>query len=194
MSGLALAAVMLGLAAPSLRQFILNNRLTTTANDLLRAVHQARSEAIKRQALVTLCATDDPDADEPACSGEAFSGWVVFVDADADGDFSAGDEKLSSGAAPATLSASNDNDGILCFAPSGFAAVNCGGQALTRNIVLCDARFSSGDAATASAGRALIITTTGRGRMTREHGEVAGALAAFDGEAKLIGYWFIIRL
>ena len=178
---LALAAVMLGLAVPNMRQFILNNRLTSGANDLLRAVNQARSEAIKRQTVVTLCATDEPEEDEPACSGGAFGGWVVFVDTDADGDFDAGEEKLASGSAASAVSVSNDNDGILCYGPSGFAGVNCGGLAPTQTIVLCDARFNAGDDASANAGRALLITTTGRGRVTREHTEVANALDATGG-------------
>ncbi|MCC7464215.1 MAG: GspH/FimT family pseudopilin [Gammaproteobacteria bacterium] len=178
---LALAAIMLGLAVPNMRQFILNNRLTSGANDLLRAVNQARSEAIKRQGIVTLCATDEPDEDEPACSGNAFSGWVVFVDGDADGAFDNGEVKLSSGSTASGVRVSSDHDGILCYAPSGFAGVDCGGLAPTQNIVLCDARFDAGDETGANAGRALIVTTTGRGRVTRDHTEVATALAATGG-------------
>ena len=178
---LAMVAVLAGLAAPSMRQFILNNRLTSGANGLLRAVQMARSEAIKRQGMVTVCASDDPSVDEPECSGGALSGWVVFVDADSDGAFGGADEVLARGTAASGVSVSNDNDGILCFVQSGFAGVNCGGLTPTQNIVLCDSRFDAGDASTANGGRALIITTTGRGRVTREHAEVADALAATGG-------------
>ena len=46
---LALVGILVGLAVPSMREFIRNNRLTGGANDVLRALRLARSEAIKRQ-------------------------------------------------------------------------------------------------------------------------------------------------
>ncbi|HQX79388.1 MAG TPA: GspH/FimT family pseudopilin, partial [Steroidobacteraceae bacterium] len=80
---LALAAVILAIGAPSFTEFRRNGRLTADANDFLTAVQRARTEAVKQQRTVSLCATDDPLAVAPACSGNAdFSGWIVFSDPD----------------------------------------------------------------------------------------------------------------
>src|SRR5262245_52432902 len=46
---LSIAAVVVGIGAPSLTQFLKNNRLTNTANDVLSGIVKARSEAIKLQ-------------------------------------------------------------------------------------------------------------------------------------------------
>ncbi len=40
----------------------------------------ARTEAIKRQRTVVVCASANPTAASPTCSYGAFRGWVVFQD------------------------------------------------------------------------------------------------------------------
>lgn len=55
-------------------EFRRNNRLSSASNDLLGALQLARTEAIKRQRTVALCATADPQAAEPACSGRRVLG------------------------------------------------------------------------------------------------------------------------
>src|SRR5687767_3310746 len=74
----AVAAVLASIAVPNMRDFIRNGRLTSAANDLLRSTQVARSEAIKRQTIVALCASADPSAANPTCSNGAFTGWIVF--------------------------------------------------------------------------------------------------------------------
>lgn len=54
--GIVILAILLGVGIPSFRQFIQNNRATTITNDLVAAVHLARSEALRRRANVTVCA------------------------------------------------------------------------------------------------------------------------------------------
>ena len=61
------AAVILGVGVPNFRQFMLNSRMTTAANDLLAAIHTARSEAIKRREQVVMCFSNNPTAAVPAC-------------------------------------------------------------------------------------------------------------------------------
>src|SRR3954453_46595 len=57
---LSIAAVVIGIGAPSLTQFLKNNRLTNTANDLLGGIVKARTEAIKGQIDVAMCRSDNP--------------------------------------------------------------------------------------------------------------------------------------
>lgn len=177
---LALAGVMVAMAVPSMRQFARNNRLTTASNDMLHAVSLARTEAIKRQSgRVAVCATTDPNAavSTLACSYGAMSGWVVFVDANSNGQFDrATDDVLARGAANSAVTVKNDNDGIVCFSQTGFQPANCGGQTPMQHVVVCDER---GDTAvgTDSTARTLIITPTGRARVSRLHADVSASLA-----------------
>ena len=64
----AIMAIGLGLAAPSLSDFIKNNRMTEVSNKLVSAIIQARNEAVTRRSTVTLT----PDDAE-------WSAWTVAV-------------------------------------------------------------------------------------------------------------------
>ncbi|MGH8478126.1 MAG: GspH/FimT family pseudopilin [Gammaproteobacteria bacterium] len=81
MVGVAVLAIALGAAVPSMSEFIQNSRLAAQTNDFLTALHLARTEAIKRNARVTLCRS----ADATTCSTAAGTGWeigwMVFADA-----------------------------------------------------------------------------------------------------------------
>jgi type IV fimbrial biogenesis protein FimT len=58
---LAIAAVLIGLAAPAFNEFLAQRRLTTQVNDFLVAVQFARSEAVRRGARVSLQSMDAAD-------------------------------------------------------------------------------------------------------------------------------------
>lgn len=68
-----IAAVLLGLGVPSLRDTIQSNRVSTIANDLIGALQFARSESIRRGEDVTVCSTSD----QSTCSGAWTEGWLV---------------------------------------------------------------------------------------------------------------------
>ena len=80
---LAILAVLASLAGPGLLRLVQQERSTTALNQLLSAVHLARSSAITRGAIVTLC----PSADGQACAGRNrwHEGAIVFSDEDRDG-------------------------------------------------------------------------------------------------------------
>ena len=63
--------ILLGVAVPSFREAALSSRLTGYANDLVASAQLARSEAIKRNAAVTLCASKNGTT----CGIDAGSGW-----------------------------------------------------------------------------------------------------------------------
>lgn len=81
---LAVLAVIVAFAAPSFREISMNNRSTSTINDLLADLSIARSEAVKRARSVSISRTGDD-------WGE---GWQVFVDQDGDGVLDEGDDEL----------------------------------------------------------------------------------------------------
>lgn len=68
-------AILLGVAVPSFRDAALGSRLTAYANDLVASAQVARSEAIKRNQDITLCAS----AGGAACDegGAWEGGWIV---------------------------------------------------------------------------------------------------------------------
>ena len=69
--------VLLGLAVPNFRNFLRNSNLTTSANELLADLNFARTEAIKRRTIVSICSTANPEDADPACrapDGDNFSG------------------------------------------------------------------------------------------------------------------------
>lgn len=74
---LAVAAVLMSLAAPSLSNFLKNNRLTTSTNDLIGDLAVARSEAAKRGTPVTVCVSTNGTT----CTGgtDWVSGRLVYA-------------------------------------------------------------------------------------------------------------------
>ena len=168
----------------SMRQFMLNNRMTGAANDLLTAIYTARSESVKRHTQVVLCFSTNPLAMPPAtpnCNGNGTQGWVVFVD-DSNPAVAAGTDNngiadadepvlLRHGALPATISTKskpNGNKGYIAFNAAGFTRkIASVGESLA-GVVMCDSRGNvavHGDAN--SAARGLLISQTGRPKVTR---------------------------
>lgn len=85
----ALMAIILGLAVPSFRDLIQNNRATTQANDLVSFLQLARSEALKIGQPVTICPAN-VTAETLACGSDWSLGWMVYRDANAAGSSSSG--------------------------------------------------------------------------------------------------------
>lgn len=75
---IALVAIIVGIAIPSFRDMIMNNRLVAQANDVVTLLNLGRSEAVKRGRRVVLCNTADPNA-APACqNGTTYSGGMLL--------------------------------------------------------------------------------------------------------------------
>lgn len=174
---LGVAAIIAAIAIPNVRDFIRNNRLSAVANDLLRGTQVARTEAVKRQSNVVLCATSNPSATSPTCSYGAFRGWVVFQDTNANWQIDSGEAIVSRhDLVDTSLTVVNDNSGIVSYAASGFANPP-GTKTPTRNVVICDVRGNT-DLGTSSTARAVIIEATGRSRVTKLLSEITTAMTA----------------
>jgi len=171
---LAVAAVLAAVAVPNMRDFMRNNRLSSTSNDLLRSMHVARSEAIKRQQVMATCASANPMDENPTCSEGAFTGWIVFHDANNNWEHDDDEDVIDRQAAPDGVAVVNNNEGIVSYAATGFAN-STPGQAPTSRIVICDVRGNQ-QVGTNSVARALIIEPTGRARVTRTYSEINTAL------------------
>jgi len=81
---IAVAAVLLTLAAPSFQSLLISNRLTALTNDLVSDLAFARSEAIKRGVVVSVCVANSTTT--CGAGTDWAQGWIVFVDAGTAGD------------------------------------------------------------------------------------------------------------
>lgn len=102
---------------------------------MLNAVNIARSEAVKRKATVTLCRSNDT-VTTPSCGGTAntwTTGWLVFVDEDADGAYDRDETLLATGNPVSGTLAITRTANSLSYNPDGTVS------AITR-FAICDDR------------------------------------------------------
>ena len=175
----ALAGTLAAIAVPNMRDFMRNNRLSSAANDMLRSVQVARSEAVKRQQIITTCSSANPNAADPTCSGGVMSGWIVFHDANGNWDRDSGEDILDRQTVPNGVTVTNNNTGKVSYNATGFAN-STPGQTPMSLVVICDTRGIAA-VGTNSVARSLIITPTGRARTTKDHTEVSDALDDIGG-------------
>jgi type IV fimbrial biogenesis protein FimT len=94
---LAIVAILLRVAAPGMGRAAAARALSSQASEFMSALRFARSEAIGRGAVVTLCAAA-PEGPvrrcQPPRSADWRSGWLVFVDLRARGMLEDGDQVL----------------------------------------------------------------------------------------------------
>jgi type IV fimbrial biogenesis protein FimT len=168
---IAIIAIGLGIAAPSVRNLTLNAQMSAQANDLLADLALARTEAIKRNVRVAICSSSTG----LACTGGTplrpapwEVGRIVFVDANQNGSRDDGEDILRTAPeAPigSTVAVQGDTATgearTVHYRPSG--SMSPGGAPVV--FTLCDERTA---AAGAGVGRTIRINTTGRAVVTRE--------------------------
>src|SRR4051812_36524967 len=93
---LVILGILATLTAPSVRDMIFNNRITSSANDMLADVATARSEAARRSARIGICKNATGAGANTTCDhASAWSdGWIMFVDANANGWLDSGESVL----------------------------------------------------------------------------------------------------
>lgn len=179
MTSLMIAGMVLGFGIPSLTAFLDNNRMAAASNDLVTSIHLARTEAVKRRATVTVCASTTWADAAPDCDLAGGGGWIVFVDTDGDVAVGGGEDVIASHPPVAegiTFDFDADASPYLQFAGSGFPQTAAVGPAI-RNIQLCDDRgdTSTGkdaDGNDVAAGRWIAIGATGRPQIYRLQADV----------------------
>ncbi len=171
---LAVAGVLAMIAVPNMRTFLQNNRLSSASNDLLRSFYLARTEAIKHQTNVAVCASAAPMAAVPACSYGPFNGWIVFQDTNFNWQWDNGEPIFERHVLLDTsVTVKTDNNGIEIYQATGFASP-AGAKNPTRNILLCDIRGNQ-MVGTNSVERAVLIAASGRVRVSATSADVAAA-------------------
>jgi type IV fimbrial biogenesis protein FimT len=149
---MAIAVGLLGWGVPTFRDLQRNAARTREVNQFIQAVYLARSEAIKRNRVVSLCPSLDAEDCAPAGTNWQ-TGWIVFVNGDRDAPaVRDADEQLLRVYAPWTGGSLTANRTTLSFRPFGQMGV-------TATFTFCDDRGSP-------AARAVIISQTGRPRVS----------------------------
>jgi type IV fimbrial biogenesis protein FimT len=158
---MAIVAIALAAAAPTLRDTMSNMRMAAQSSDLVADLALARSEAVKRNVQVFICASNDG----ARCAGTDWrAGWVIFPDADGVGVPGANESpliKVGVGFSPNTTVATGGviagagDIRYIAYRPSGAATLN------NVSFNMCDGRTGS------RVGRSIQITPTGRTAVTR---------------------------
>jgi type IV fimbrial biogenesis protein FimT len=167
-----IVGILAALAAPSLRDAMLNVRMTAQANDFMTDLALARAEASKRNMRVALCTSSNGTA----CTNTAWDrGWLIFVDAGIapNGTLDAGEAVLKT--EPAfqggnTMTATGTSIGAagapyVPYRPSGVNSPSGGAIVFT----MCDSRTIANVGATSAQGRGrqIAINSTGRPAVSR---------------------------
>ena len=181
MTVVAVLGVALAIGVPTMSDFLLNNRLVSDVNSLSSALTLARSEAIKQNQRVVVCASTDKSTCNAGSVWE--TGWIVFVDrnanllpdygADGCADGATDDCLLIAEAALPGAENAASASGHKIVVRSGTAIGNaisyngsgvprCAGAACTP----ADSLFTICDRRGATHARALAISQTGRASVT----------------------------
>jgi type IV fimbrial biogenesis protein FimT len=148
---LMIVALLASIAAPSFIQLRQNAERTAAVNGFLHTLYRARSEAIMRSSVVSLCKS----LDGSSCAHRAANwsgGWILFVNKDRDEPPQRDDgEELIAQGPGWTRGTITSNRVAFTFRPVTQTTVN-------GTFVFCDERGSA-------AARAIIISHTGRPRV-----------------------------
>lgn len=156
---ISVASILLVLAVPGFQQVSAKMQRSAAVTGITGGIYYARSEAVKRGVVLTLCASDDGASCKSGADPEWNTGWILFEDADQDRLVDAGEEILRTRTFDAprySLSADvNLAEGIV-FTASGFP--QSGGQL---------AYVESGNAANCSG--TLGLNVVGRVKVDFDH-------------------------
>lgn len=193
---LLVGGILLGIGVPNVMEFQRNGAMTAAANELVTAMLMARTEAVKRQAPVGWCLTDDPLAATPTCSqgsviNSGSRGYIVWVDEndnfDATGariliDATDGNAVVDGGElvirrieAPGGRILLSASCGYASFTPAGIlrqvgalCLPNAPAAAAPRVVFFCDDRGRRASSGNLSSARAVRIDPVGRANVAQE--------------------------
>ncbi len=153
-SAITIILILLGIGLPALKVTITNNRLTTGINAMAGTLAYTRSEAIRRNQHVVICKSQT--GVECTNQGDWRQGWLVYVDSNQNRSLDEmetilGSERLAE-KIQVEYRAFGSNH-YLAYRPSGTTRTN-------GTFTFCDPAYPE-------MARALIITKTGRARLSK---------------------------
>jgi prepilin-type N-terminal cleavage/methylation domain-containing protein len=190
-----LVAILASIAVPSMRTYVLNNRLNSSTQELLRTLQTARTEATRRQRNVVMCVSANPEAGSAAtCTTGTPIGWIVFQDYTDDTTTSTNNDWAHDSTEELIESHTFDSSKMyvladkskrVSYAANGFAntaGTTAATQTPSKSVVICDTRgnvdSSGGTTQTNSVARGIIIADTGRARITKALSDITTRLGS----------------
>ncbi|WP_083259131.1 GspH/FimT family pseudopilin [Variovorax boronicumulans] len=171
---LAILAILIGIAAPSMTRFIVQWRLSNAVNAVTGSLRIARTEAIARARPVVVCqlrAGTAVDCETGSGGNDFAAGWIVFAKNDRDGDFayseSTDEVLLRQDALPGIAKIALGKAGRFVFLPNGL--VSSGSNSLT-----VDAPGFETASTTPWARKTLCISKPGRIRYATDGEDCSG--------------------
>lgn len=148
-----IAGILLTIAIPSFRDFLLNARITSQTNELVLGLTYAKSEAVRRNLVINVCRNAVAAS---VCTGGATdwsNGWTVFVDSNDDCAATlAGEVELRTWPALQGNSLCFNNGNRVEFGRTGGVPL-----AFAGTFNLCDGRGTA-------SGRQIVVSQQGRVR------------------------------
>ncbi len=153
---MAVAALLASMAVPSFTALSLNSKRVSSTNELVSAMHFARSSAVLRNERFTVC----PTSNGTACGAGWGQGWLAFADLNGNQIIDFGETVARAGLGQAGISiVSAEFPSFFIYRPNGrvMAAV---ATTNTGNFTICDRRG-------AEHARVVIIDPSGRPRLSK---------------------------
>lgn len=147
---LAIAGILGSIAVPTFAHVLRDNERTAAVNAFVHSIYLARSEAIRRGEVVSLCSSRDAST----CSGNRMAwneGWIIFANHDRDDAIRDEDEPVLFNHAGWERLNITSNRRSFSFRPYTQGVVN-------GSIVFCDSRGSA-------HARTIILSHSGRPRI-----------------------------
>lgn len=172
MVGIAVFAVLLAIAAPNFQSMTASSRLTSSSNELLGSLQQARALAIRTGTRVTVCKSTTGTQCNTTNSVGWHNGWLVFQDTTRSGANASVDtgETISTRIPAlhpgATIAGSTSVINYVSFAADGRPRM-MDGTVQSGTLRLCDPGNSL---ANNSRARDIVLTPTGQVTITRPTG------------------------
>lgn len=171
---LAILAILVGLAAPSMTRFIVQWRLSNTVNAVTGSLRTARTEAIARARPVVVCQlrAGTTVGCETGKGGRDFAaGWIVFVNNDRDANFAYSESKdellLRQDTLPGIAKIALSQAAHFVFLPNGLTSSGSNG-------ITVDARGFETASTTPWARKTLCISKPGRIRYAADGVDCSG--------------------
>ena len=159
---LSVLGILLAIALPNLRDFIVSNRLSSQVNGFVGLLNYARSEAIARNQPVLVCAKRLADNECVTTDSWAPFETQVFVDVDGNNSWSAGDILLRR---IAPLDVGGSETTFRRQSPATFIEFNASGLSIVAHRFDINAINTADSTYETRYGRTICISRPGRARV-----------------------------
>jgi type IV fimbrial biogenesis protein FimT len=145
---LAIGAILVTVAVPNFQYLININALTTDTNRFVLLVTLARSEAIKRGTVVSLCGGDATNG----CNGNWINGQILFMDGNANCTLDKGEEIIRFGEG---FKGDNQIKAVNCISYNALGVKSQGASNGNPDFTICNPNLTSENV------REIVISPTG---------------------------------